>query len=70
MSSFSAKFVLCCSMQIRNMAFFSNQIVDNVACNNFKVFTEYSSIFIVLWHVDPLLGNVSEISKYTTAVAE
>jgi hypothetical protein len=25
-------------------------------------------IDIIMWHVDPLLGNDSEISNYTTAV--
>jgi hypothetical protein len=25
---------------------------------------------LILWHVDPLLGNVREISKYTAAVAK
>jgi hypothetical protein len=24
----------------------------------------------ILWHVDPLLGNYREISKYATAVTE
>jgi hypothetical protein len=28
------------------------------------------TIFIVLWHLDPLLDNDREISKYTTAVTE
>jgi hypothetical protein len=26
-------------------------------------------VLILLWHVGPLLGNDSEISKYTTAVS-
>jgi hypothetical protein len=25
---------------------------------------------MILWHIDPLLGNNHEISKYTTAVTE
>jgi hypothetical protein len=25
---------------------------------------------MIVWHVDPLLGNDSEISKYVTAVAK
>jgi hypothetical protein len=29
-----------------------------------------SRVINVLWHVDPLLGNDREISKYTTAVSE
>jgi hypothetical protein len=28
-----------------------------------------NSFFIVLWHVDQLLGNYREISNYTTSVA-
>jgi hypothetical protein len=26
------------------------------------------TLFLVLWHVEPLLGNDREISNYTTAV--
>jgi hypothetical protein len=26
--------------------------------------------FIILWHVDPLLGKDKEISNYTTAIAK
>jgi hypothetical protein len=37
----------------------------------YTVSTQYIvSLYIILWYVDPLLGNDREISKYRTAVAK
>jgi hypothetical protein len=33
-----------------------------------KLQTGSSSEMFILWHVDPLIGNDREVSKYTTAV--
>jgi hypothetical protein len=44
-------------------------LVDRYLYTKLHDVTSEKTITLILWHVDPLLGNDREISDYTTAVA-
>jgi hypothetical protein len=41
-----------------------------IVLNYINKYRQNSAFFTILWHVDPLLGNDSEMSSYATAVAK
>jgi hypothetical protein len=46
------------------IGWFLNNHIDN-----FTLYKMRRSMVVLLWHVDPLLGNDRDINSYTTAVA-